>query len=515
MSAHMFAAIDCGSYELECKSFELSRKNGIREVDSVRQTIDLGSDTYNTGKIGYDHVRQVEQCLIGFRRIMDNYGVENYRAYGTSAIREMMNASIVLSQWERASGIHIDVLSNSEQRFLDYKSVASRGQNFNKVIDKGTAIVDIGGGSIQISLFDQDRLVTTQNLKLGVLRLYEQIRRIDPRSSQFDRLVEELVNAQLKTFDKLYLKEREIRNIIIVDDYISMATRSRNLQNDLMKEETGFVSAEDFYTFVERFHSSDAQAIARYLGMPNDNIGLLHISAVMMKAIAKTMKAEMLWAPGVCLCDGIAYEYAEAHGYLKLAHDFEQDIIACADGIRRRYKGSKERADYLQKACTKIFDTTKKVHGFGQRERLLLQISAILHDCGEFISMVDLPECSYSIIMANEIIGLSHKEREIVANVVKYNHEPFEYYESQETVTDLSANTWLVIAVLTSILRVADGLDRSHSQKFSNMTASLKEDRLLIGISGGEDITLEKGLFQNRASFFEEVMGITPVIKVR
>ena len=129
--------------------------------------------------------------------------------------------------------------------------------------------------------------------------------------------------------------------------------------------------------------------------------------------------------------------------------------------------------------------------------------------------MIDLPECSYSIIMANEIIGLSHKEREIVANVVKYNHEPFEYYESQETVTDLSANTWLVIAVLTSILRVADGLDRSHSQKFSNMTASLKEDRLLIGISGGEDITLEKGLFQNRASFFEEVMGITPVIKVR
>ena len=58
-------------------------------------------------------------------------------------------------------------------------------------------------------------------------------------------------------------------------------------------------------------------------------------------------------------------------------------------------------------------------------------------------------------------------------------------------------------------------LNRSHCQKFSRMTASLKEDRLIIGISGGEDITLEKGLFQNRASFFEEVMGITPVIKVR
>lgn len=67
----------------------------------------------------------------------------------------------------------METLSNSEQRFLDYKSIASKGETFRRIIEEKTAILDIGGGSIQISLFDKDTLVSTQNLRLGVLRLQE------------------------------------------------------------------------------------------------------------------------------------------------------------------------------------------------------------------------------------------------------------------------------------------------------------------------------------------------------
>lgn len=63
----------------------------------------------------------------------------------------------------------------------------------------------------------------------------------------------------------------------------------------------------------------------------------------------------------------------------------------------------------------------------GRRERLLLRIATLLHDCGKYISLVNLGECSYAIIMATEIIGLSHREREIVANIVRYNHLEFDY----------------------------------------------------------------------------------------
>ena len=171
-----FAAIDVGSYELGMKIFEISSRNGLREIDHIRHRIDLGTDTFATGKISYDRVDELSRVLRDYNDIMKTYRVDDYTAYGTSAIRETENTMIVLDQIAQRTGIRIEVLSNSEQRFLNYKAIASRGR-FNKIVEKGTAIVDIGGGSIQISLFDKDTLVTTQNMRLGVLRLQDQDRK--------------------------------------------------------------------------------------------------------------------------------------------------------------------------------------------------------------------------------------------------------------------------------------------------------------------------------------------------
>ena len=227
----------------------------------------------------------------------------------------------------------------------------------------------------------------------------------------------------------------------------------------------------------------------------------------------QSMEAGKIWAPGVTLCDGIAYEYAEKNRIIAANHDFEKDIIACAQNISKRYRGSKKRSETLEKIALNIFDGIKKLHGLGKRERLLLQISTILHDCGKYISMVNLGECSYHIIMATEIIGLSHLEREIVANVVKYNHMEFEYYEAMEKLSMLDRESYIKIAKLTAILRLANGLDRSHKQKFKDVKITMKEDNLIFTVDTDEDIMLEKGLFGARADFFEEVYNIRPVIK--
>ena len=138
----------------------------------------------------------------------------------------------------------------------------------------------------------------------------------------------------------------------------------------------------------------------------------------------------------------------------------------------------------------------------------------MLHDCGKYISMINLGDCSFNIIMSTEIIGLSHKERAIVANVVRYNHELFDHYgEGSQYLEGLSFEEYLVVAKLTAILRVANSLDRTHKQKFKDVKVTVKDRELIINIDTRDDITLEKGLFTNRAQFFEEVFGIKPVIK--
>lgn len=505
MAVKTFAAIDVGSYELSMKIFEVSKARGIHEIDHIRHSIDMGTETYITGKLGYERAEELCRILGEFRDIMKSYQVETYKAYGTSAIREMKNKAILLDQVEQRTGIKIDVLSNSEQRFLDYKSIAFQGEEFLKIIENPTAIVDIGGGSIQISLFDKDILVSTQNMKLGVLRLRERLQHLEASFGKYESLVEEMVESQMDVYKKLYLKERQIKNIIVVDDYISALVRNRGDGNQFADEKV-----------MERYagltKTKSLSEIAKMFRMPEEDMPLLYISMVLLRSIMNSMGAELIWAPGVTLCDGIAYEYGEKNKIVVADHDFEKDIIACAQNVSKRYRGNRKRGETLEQIALNIFDSTRKIHGLEKRERLLLQLSTILHDCGKYISMVNLGECSYSIIIATEIIGLSHLEREIVANVVKYNHLEFDYYEAMNSNT-MDKESYLKIAKLTAILRLANGLDRSHKEKFKNIKITLKEEKLLITVDTQEDITLEKGLFDARADFFEEVYNIRPVIR--
>ena len=99
-----------------------------------------------------------------------------------------------------------------------------------------------------------------------------------------------------------------------------------------------------------------------------------------------------------------------------------------------------------------------------------------------------------------------------MANVVKYNHIDFDYWQVMGGNITIDREAYLTIAKLTAILEVANGLDRSHKQKFKNIRAQLKDQELLLSVDSPADITLEKGLFRNRADFFEEVFSVRPVI---
>ncbi len=508
MGVKTFAAIDVGSFELVMKVFEFAGKNKIREIDTITRRLDLGSDTYGGGKISPLKFDELCRTLKEFAAIMKMYKADAYKAYGTSAIREVSNTEIILDQIAQRTGIKLEVLSNSEQRFLDYKSIASRGEIFGKIIEDKTAIVDIGGGSIQISLFENDTLAATQNLRLGVLRVQERLNHLNVGSMKMDELVDEMTTAQLSVFKKMYLKDHTIKNIIVVDDYLS-PWAVKMADSDAHK---AVAAKERYEELMARLHTSSNYEVAQLMDIPEEKAALARISAVILRRIVEETGAERIWAPGVTLCDGIAYEYAQQQKLLTGEHDFEKDILACALNISKRYMGSRRRAETLEKIALTIFDSMKKVHGLGKRERLYLQLATVLHDCGKYISMVNMGETSYNIIMATEMIGLSHREREIVANIVRYNHSEFAY-EEQLRMTDQAA--YLTVAKLTAILRLTNSLDRSHKQKMKGVKARLEEHCLILTAETMEDITLEKGFFEERADFFQEVFGIRPVLKQR
>jgi len=508
MATKMFGAIDVGSYELNLKIIEFSAGN-MKVVDDVGYRLDLGTDSYTKGKLSNEKVNELIRILREFAGIMKTYRVTDYKAYGTSAIRETDNTTILLDQLEQRSGIKIDVLSNSEQRFLDYKSIASKGENFIHTIEKGTAIVDIGGGSIQISLFDNDKLDVTQNIDLGVIRLLERLKLLAVKPSRYEEILDEMIGTQLAVFERMYLKNRKIENLIIVDDYVSPITWNRTKDSD----RPGFVSSDRFNNFFAKLKEMETTEFCRRYSVPIENKDLVFVASSLIRNIVSVTDAKQIWAPGVTLTDGIAYEYGEKKKLILSDHDFEEDIVACARNISRRYLGDDKRSQTLEKICLTIFDSMKKIHGLNKRDRLILRLAAILHDCGKYISLHNLSNCSYDIIMSTEIIGLSHKEREILANVVKYNHAYLDFDVEKVGFLHQDDEAYMRTAKLTAILRLANGMDKSQKQKFNDIKVSLKDRELTITVRTNKDITLERGLFIKRADFFEEIYNVRPVIK--
>lgn len=508
MAVLTFAAIDIGSYNVAMEIFEISKKQGLKSLDYVDQRMELGRETYAQGRISNNMVKKLCDVLNDFKRIMKEYQVADYRVCATSPLREAENAEIVLGKILQNTGMKVEVLSNSEQRFLGYKSIACTEADFPKIIAKGTAVLDIGGGSIQISLFDKDNLITTQNIKLGNLRIRERLMSLENSTLHYETLVEEFIQNEIVSFKKIHLKDRKIENVILMGDYIP----------DILVNYVGeqrVIKKEQFMDLYQKIISRSPIELAMYLNIPLENASLLLPTAIIYRRFMDEFGADTIWAPGTQLTDGMAYDYAEKMKLIKSTHNFNNDIVMAAKNIGKRYGVSKPHVQSVEKIALAIFDGMKKFPGLGSRERLLLQCAVYLHDCGKYVSLADAADCNYQIVMATEIIGISHMEREMIAQIVRFNTFPMESYDVLSETSDLGIDEYLTVNKLTAILRLANAMDRSHLQKVEQIRASLRDDKLVLNIVSNKDYALEQGLLGEKIDFFEDVFGIRPVLKVK
>lgn len=503
----VFAAIYIGSYEISLKIFELSAKRGIREIDYIRHRMELGKDIYSYGSVGYERTEELCNTLEEYTGIMESYRVDDYQACAGPMLKDAQNALFVLDQIHLRTGLTVQVLSNSEYRFVSYKSVAM-GEGFDEMTREGAAVVDIGGSSLQITLFIQGKAVTTQHLLLGTMRIREKLSEIGMLVSEYEKQIRELVDKELNVFQSLYLRDKTIPYVIFMGDYI--ADIAENIGKN---EEKKLFSSERLINYTKKLKGCSVEELAEELNLANERDPLIRPALIMYGRIAEALNAKRVYVPGMSVNDGIAYDYAQKHNIVKSAHDFDEDVLSAAEQLAMRFFVYEPHIQALQNMALMIYDTMKKIHGLGRRERLLLQTAAILHDCGKYVSLVNGPQCSYDIIMSSEIIGLTHLEREIVASTVLYNTLPLDEYE--KVADKMDQGSYTVVAKLAAILKVANALDRSHKQKLKNIRSAVVDKKLVITIETEDGIGLEKRLFEAKSALFEEVYSMKPVIKAK
>lgn len=504
MAYEIFGAIRIGSLRQELCIYQIGPSSRMKLLDRAAAVLPLGAETVSRRQLSAKSVEELCAVLSGFLEVMKSYKTGAFRAYATMALRDASNVDIVIDQIKVRTGIQVSVISNSEQRFLNYKALAAQNDAFDETIRTGTMIVDAGYGSMQFSLFDKGTLVSTENIPLGPMRLLNTFREMRFTDEQLREHVAELAEVELGNYKKLYLKNREIEHIVGIGETVNeLFTKGGGLGTKAQH-----LAAEDALSLCRRICCMTADELDALFSGGREYAQLMLATAIACERMIRKIGCRDLWFPRTHFCDGVAAEYAEKQKYLKLSHNFENDIVAEARNMAKRYRVGAEHADMVERYVLAVFDAVRKISGLSRRDRLLLQIAAILHTCGKFISIKNGTECSYQVIRNTEMIGLSHAERELIAETVRYHTGEFDYHEAARIGNPVR------MAKMTAILSLANALDRSHKGQLQDVRAHVDETagEFVIMTGCAEDLTLERLSIRQRGAFFEEIYGLRPVL---
>lgn len=494
-----FAAIDVGSHNVTMKLIEKTEK-GYSELENVSHVIDLGTDTYMEGRIRFPMVEQCCTTLKGFSKIMKDYRTTNYVALATSALREASNKDYILAQITLETGLKVTVINNSTERYLDSMAVIAKYPSFSQMTNEGILLVDVGAGSIQVSLYSGGHLTSSHNIRLGSLRVRELLSDLEKKTLSYTEVLDEYIKINIASCcSQLDLTNKPVH-------FIGMGPVSRYLKQVASSGDE--ITRKKFYDLCSLLSNTPADDIALQYGIPWESAELLLPSAFILRQFLNLTDAQRLLIPSVDLCDGIIANWLFTNYPVKGDYDLENDILENARFLAKRFHCNEKHAKKVEKFAVKLYRSLQSRHGFGSRQLLLLRLAAILQDIGEFISSTNLHHSSYDILKNSEILGLSHREREIVALVIKYSsHE-------KPSPSEVPSQHLITVARLSAILKLASALDYSSSGKMQMLKTSIKNKRFVISITATEDITLEKWEFGNMTDFFEEVYGLLPELKM-
>lgn len=518
-----FAALDLGSNAMRLRIVE-AQASGLgreqlsllpdaggapwREVLSLRAPVRLGSEVFVTGKLAAASIGQACAALREFRQAMDNAKVDVYRATATSAVREASNRSTLVERARREAGIELEVIEGIEEARLIQLAVARR----LGLADKRALLVDVGGGSTELTYLDKGRSVWATSLPIGTVRLLEMyLRGVKAVDRARQKLLFEGVHRTLAeavpTLKKLPF-EMVVGTGGSVDTLSELcpvkgghAGHPRAVDVALMKALLG------------RLFTLTPDQRRETFGLRPDRADTIVTAASIFLRVAELFKASAIVAPGVGLKEGILEEVVDKYFD---RWDTESEARSVVDGcirIGKRYGFDQAHGELVASLAMSLFDDMAPFHGFGERERLLLRSAALLHDVGDYVSYGGHHKHSYYLIQHSDIMGLTPGERAIVANVARY-HRKSPPDPAHPNFRDLDKEARMKVRSLAAILRIADALDREHLGKVTSVRAEIegKGRKMHLVIDGDEDRELEEWTVRAKSDLLRDVFDLDVTI---
>jgi len=494
------AAIDVGSNAIRLMIGKVDENNHLVPIDSMRVPVRLGKDTFQSGIISEASMQDTENAFSTLQKVIHDYGVSQFRAVSTSAMREAANQEILVDRILQATGIPVEIISGEEEARLIHLAVS-------KAIDLklyAALLVDIGGGSMETTISVNGNIIFAESYKIGTVRLLNQLNQPDKPGISFEELVREFIESPRRRIQKI-LEDQPVN--LLVGTGGNVETLGDLAHKLFLRRTNQILSLRDLELLIERLESTSFEDRINQLGLRPDRADVILPAAILLKSVAEETHQNEIAIPRVSLKDGVLWDMSEEiiPGTHLSRHD---QVWASIQHLGKKYGMDEGHARHVAELAGSIFDQTRQLHILAPDQRLLLEAAAYLHDIGHFISTIDHDKHGFYILTANPLIGLTDTQQVMVASMVRFHRR------QQPSLEDpafrlLQQKDRLVVMKLLSILRIADGLDTNRSGRVKEVCLKNERAAWELHLSGDGDLLLERWTADKRKSLFCELFGVT------
>jgi exopolyphosphatase/guanosine-5'-triphosphate,3'-diphosphate pyrophosphatase len=433
--------------------------------------------------------------------VLDGYGVSQIRAVATSAVREARNGEMFLDRVRSRTNIAFEIINEAEESRLVYLAVRQRLGAEPAFKSAWTLVAEVGGGSTSLMLLRHGRPNRSGVYAVGAIRMRQQL--------NLRRHAPEVQMTLLKRYIANVLGEIRLEMPLErVNHFVAIGGDARFAAAQIKGTETdgaGSFSRDDFLAFCDRLETLGEEALAERFRLPANEAETLVPALLVYGALLGRTDAERVTISDASLRAGVLIDLTQPGGRLG-SLDFEKQVLASADALGLKYRYDRAHGRHVALLSTQLFDALAAEHALGGRERLLLQVAALLHDVGVYISLRSHHKHSQYLLSASQIFGLSDTETAVVANIARYHRRALPQ-RSHLAYVALDAADRLIVNKLGAILRVANALDAEHLQKVRALRLVPHGEAWVLEMDGAGDLSMERLAATARADMFEETYG--------
>lgn len=492
-------AVDVGSNAIRFLAAEFSSPSDYRPLAEQRVPVRLGHDVFLTGRLAPEAMDAAVAAIGSFRREMLALGVDHYRAVATSATRESRNGEQFVQRVAEEAGVELEVITGSEEARL----VAVAVQNRIPMEGRAWLSVDLGGGSVEVSLLDETGILWSESHVMGSVRLLEELAGAGDEAGRFQRLLREYAaTLQLPAIAQQW----NPAGLVATGGNIEAIARLMGCR--AVRGKATVLPRAELRGAIELLSRLSYRQRVEQLGLRPDRADVILPAAMVYERVATLARAEEILVPGVGVKDGVLLDLVEDLATHQQHEDRKaRRVVNGAVALGRRYRFDEPHALHVMRLAAELFDQLRRLHRMEEAERRMLLAAAVLHDIGTFVGYKKHHKHSLYLIGQSEIPEFTPREIEIIANVARYHRKgvPADHHEH---FTKLPAEDRQRVVRLASLLRIADALDREHLQAVRAVRARTTKSRVVLELEGEGDLLLERWALRRKSGLFADTFGL-------